>query len=119
MKNGVISGPFSLRYLHLFVNRKGPGAFILSKKGRAADFVGASASDVAEALTRFMSQSGYRYFWFAYAGSADQAAQLEHLWYHRYHPTDNPYPPTHSAGANWRCTTPGCATCALGRRAHD
>lgn len=116
VKNGVIAGPFNIRYLHIFVSRRAPGAFILSRKGRAADFVGASADDVGDTLARFVSQSGYRYFWFAYASSAEQAYSLENQWYHRFHPTDNPYPPSHNSAASWRCTTPGCTSCALRRR---
>jgi len=116
VKNGVIAGPFNIRYLHIFVSRRAPGAFILSRKGRAADFVGASADDVGDTLARFVSQSGYRYFWFAYASSAEQAYWLENQWYHRFHPTDNPYPPSHNSAESWRCTTPGCTSCALRRR---
>ena len=115
VKNGVIAGPYSLRYVHLFVGRRAPGAFILSRKGRAADLVGSSGEDVGDALGRFRSQSGYRYFWFAYAASPEEASQLETSWYHRFRPSDNAHPPTHASAVNWRCTTPGCTSCALRR----
>lgn len=108
-----MSGPFSLRYLHLFVRDKSAGTFILSRNGRSADFVGGSGEDVAAELRGFVDRSGYRYFWFALASSADEAAQLEHRWYHRYHPTDNVAPPSRSQVAHWHCTTEGCAACAL------
>jgi len=107
-----MSGPFSLRYLHLFVREKSPGAFILSRNGRSADFVGGSGGDVAAELRRYADRSGYRYFWFALASSADEAARLEHSWHHRYRPTDNAAP-SRSQGADWHCTTEGCAACAL------
>lgn len=113
MKEGVISGPFSLRYLHLFISKRSPGAFILSRKGRYADFVGSTPDDVAGALGQFVRQSSYRYFWFAYASSADEAFRLEGTWYHRFHPTDNPAPPSQSHGESWRCTKVGCTACAL------
>ncbi|MBI4401569.1 MAG: hypothetical protein HY581_08050 [Nitrospirae bacterium] len=108
-----MSGPFSLRYLHLFVKKGLAGAFILSKNGASADFVGASPDDLAAAIERVGRPSGYRYFWFAYAASAEQAHELERIWYHRYHPSDNPSPPSHGHGAGWACTIPGCAACAL------
>ncbi len=108
-----MSGPFSLRYLHLFVCDKSAGAFILSRNGRSADFVGGSGEDVAAELQRFAGRSGYRYFWYAATSSAEEAAQLEHAWFHRYHPADNVAPPSRSYGTDWQCTTEGCAACAL------
>ncbi|MEW6543681.1 MAG: hypothetical protein AB1411_08720 [Nitrospirota bacterium] len=108
-----MSGPFNLRYLHLFVRERSAGAFILSRNGRSADFVGASTTDVANALRQYGSQSGYRYFWFAYSNSPEEAVQLELTWYHRYHPADNAVPPARNHGADWHCTAEGCAACAL------
>lgn len=108
-----MSGPFLLRYLHLFVKEKSAGAFILSKNGKTADFIGASPDDVAEAVRRRARGSGYRYFWFAYTPSAEDAYELESAWYHRYRPPDNPSPPGQLHGNDWHCTTPGCAACAL------
>lgn len=108
-----MSGPFALRYLHLFLRDKSAGAFILSRNGRSADFVGASPDDLAGAIRRCARESGYRYFWFAYTTSVDEAYNLEHMWYHRYHPTDNASPPSGVHGSDWHCTQEGCATCAL------
>ncbi|MGH7231021.1 MAG: hypothetical protein ACREJU_06630 [Nitrospiraceae bacterium] len=108
-----MSGPFALRYLHLFLQEKSAGAFILSKNGRSADRVGASPDDLAAAIRRSASESGYRYFWFAHTSSADEAYDLEHAWSHRYHPTDHPSPPSTSQRVSWHCTTEGCAACAL------
>lgn len=84
-----MSGPFALRYLHLFLREKSAGAFILSRNGRSADFVGASPDNVAEAVRQCARASDYRYFWFAYVPSAEMAYELEYLWHHRYRPTDN------------------------------
>ena len=80
-KEGRMSGPFSLRYLHLFVGEKSPGTFILSRNGRLADYVGVSMEDVAGAIRHAARQSSYRYFWFAVAASAGEAAQLGHTWF--------------------------------------
>ena len=108
-----MSGPFSLRYLHLFVSHRAPGAFILSRNGKSADFVGASPDDLASTLGHLARPSGYRFFWFAYASSPEEAFQIEHTWYHRYHPNDNLSPPARQHGLDWHCTTEGCAACAL------
>ena len=112
-KATVIAGPFSLRYHHLFIRERSPGVFILSRNGRSADFVGGSVEDVAGTMRRVGRESGYRYFWFAYASSAEECLQLEHAWYHRYSPPDNAAPPAASQALRWRCSTPGCAACAL------
>jgi hypothetical protein len=108
-----MSGPFRLRYLHLFVKEHSPGAFILSRNGRSADFVGGNERDVAAAIQQYAGRSDYRYFWFAYASTADEVLEIEHAWYHRYHPSDNASPPDGSNGSDWHCTMEGCATCAM------
>ncbi len=108
-----MSGPYRLRLLHLFVTRRSAGAFILSRHGRLADFVGFSTDDVAGALARFRNGSGYRYFWYAYARSPAEAASLAGYWYHRYRPTDNVVPPEGIDHSSWRCSIAGCSACAL------
>jgi hypothetical protein len=108
-----MSGPFRIRYLHLFVKERSAGAFILSRNGRSADFVGGSGEDVADAIQQFAGRSDYRYFWFAYASTVNEVAQIGHAWFHRYHPTDNSSPPAGPDGSDWHCTTEGCASCAL------
>lgn len=108
-----MSGPFTLRYLHLFLKEKSPGAFILSRNGRSADLVGGSGDNLAAAIRRAARDSDYRYFWFDYASSREEAHELEYAWYHRYRPNDNRTPPRHEVKSEWRCTTEGCAACAL------
>lgn len=105
-------GPFNLRYLHLFVKEKSAGAFILSRDGKSADYVGRSGDDVAAALGRF-TRSNYRYFWFTYASSAEEAARLEQSWHHRYKPADSGLASSSAPAEHWECTAPGCAACAL------
>ncbi len=106
-------GPYMLRLLHLFVNQRSPGAFILSRNGRTADLVGSSRDDIGRALGSFRNRSAYRYFWFAYAASAEEASGMAHAWYHRYRPSDNMVPPEGMREGNWRCTSVGCTACAL------
>lgn len=108
-----MSGPFTLRYLHLFLREKSAGAFILSRNGTSADRVGSSAHDVADEIRRMARESEYRYFWFATALTAEQAYDLEHGWYHRYRPSDHTSAPVLYPGLDWRCGIEGCAACAL------
>ena len=111
-------GPFLLKYHHMFVGAASAGTFILSRNGRSADYVGASADDLIGTLGRFAQQSDYRYFWFVDARSAEDAAKIEQAWLHRYRPTDNPSRSSVPHGTGWRCTTEGCAACALAGAAH-
>jgi len=97
----------------MFVNRTSAGAFILSRKARTAEFVGASAHDLGGSIRQMARQAPYRYFWFVYTDSAEEASQLEMTWLHRYRPTDNQTAPNRRSQDQWRCTTEGCATCAL------
>lgn len=108
-----MSGPFSLRYIHLFVAKLSSGAFILSKNGRSADFVGMSEVDVAKALVSYGAQSGYQYFWFSYAESSKEARELAHAWHHRYHPSDSTLPSNSPSKTDWHCRVTGCTACAL------
>ena len=108
-----MSGPFTLKYLHLFLREKSACAFILSRNGTSADFVGSSRDDVADAIRRTARDSEYRYFWFAMTSTFEQAYELEHGWYHRYRPSDNTTSPVPYPGLDWRCTMKGCAACAL------
>ena len=108
-----MSGPFSLRYLHLFVRDKKPGAFILSRNGRLADLVGVSFDDVAKAIQQQARAAGYRYFWFTAVETPEEASLLGHTWLHRYHPTDNVSSPTPGEEPGWECQVEGCAACAL------
>ena len=108
-----MSGPFTLKYLHLFLREKSAGAFILSRNGRSADRVGSSPQDIAGAIRLMARDSEYRYFWFATTSTAEQAYEFEHGWYHRYRPSDHTYPPIPYPGLTWRCTNEGCAACAL------
>ena len=108
-----MSGPFSLKYLHLFLRDTSAGAFILSRNGRSADYVGSGCQDLADAVRKAAQKGEYKYFWFSYTGSADQALALEHTWHHRYGPADNASKSGRTAAIDWRCTLEGCAACAL------
>ena len=106
-------GPFSLRYIHLFVPKLSSGAFILSKNGKTADFVGISEHDVAKVLVSYRVKSDYRYFWFSYAETPQEAIELARAWRHRYLPSDTNLSSHTSSEVDWQCRVVGCTACAL------
>ena len=108
-------GPFKLSFAHLFVNEGSKGAFILSRKGGTADFIGVSLDDLATTIMSFQNQAGYRFFWFSYADSAEKAKELANRWHHRYQPTDNATSPGDDADSPWRCEVEDCTTCTLAK----
>ena len=101
-----MSGPYNLKYIHLFVTEVSSGAYILSKNGRMADRVGHADQNLARDLHREAVEAKYRYFWFEYARKATAAHDLECAWYHRYHPTDNVQHPL--LAGEMRCSVKGC-----------
>ncbi|SRR6266513_2532517 len=103
-----MSGPYNLKYIHLFVTEISPGAYILSRNGRMADRVGRADRNLADDLHREASEGRYRYFWFEYATSAAEGYGLQCTWYHRYHPTDNAEHPNAPMGAEGSCHVKGC-----------
>ena len=104
-----MSGPYNLKYIHLFVTEVSAGAYILSRNGRMADRVGRADENLAQDLRRAASEAKYRYFWFEYTGRATAAHELECAWYHRYHPTDNVEHPTAPLSGGIRCSVKGCS----------
>ena len=103
-----MSGPYNLKYIHLFVTEVSPGAFILSRNGRMADRVGRAERNLVEELQRVADEGRYRYFWFEYRTKAASGFALECAWYHRYHPTDNQEHPTGPLGSEAPCPVKGC-----------
>ncbi len=108
-----MSGPYNLKYIHLFVTEASPGAFILSRNGRMADRVGRADGNLAEELQRMASEGKYRYFWFEYTSKVSEAYDMECAWYHRYHPTDNSDHPAAPMGGETPCSVKGCAVASL------
>ena len=108
-----MSGPYNLKYIHLFVTEASPGVFILSRNGRMADRVGRADGNLADELQRAASEGKYRYFWFEYTPRAAAGYDLECAWYHRYHPTDNPEHPIAPLGGEGACQVKGCQVGAM------
>ena len=103
-----MSGPYNLKYIHLFVTETSPGVYILSRNGRMADRVGRAEHNLTDDLQREAAGGTYRYFWFEYTASPAEGYGLECTWYHRYHPTDNPEHPIALMGAEGACPVKGC-----------
>lgn len=108
-----MSGPYNLKYIHLFVTESSPGAYILSRNGRMADRVGRADGNLSEDLQRVAGEGKYRYFWFEYTPKVGDGYELECAWYHRYHPTDNPDHPVSPIGGEAQCTVKGCSQTAM------
>lgn len=108
-----MSGPYNLKYIHLFVTEMSSGTYILSRNGRIADRVSRADGNLAEELQRAAGGGKYRYFWFEYTPKPSAAFDLECAWYHRYHPTDNPDHPSGPMGGEASCSVKGCPQVAM------
>src|SRR5207253_10047972 len=108
-----MSGPYNLKYIHLFVTEVSPGTYILSRNGRMADRVGRADRNLADDLHREAAEGKHRYFWFEYTPSAAEAHGMECTWFDRYHPTHNPEHPNAPLGAEGACPVKGCQVAPL------
>ena len=105
----MLTGPFSINSVDLYVTRASPGVYILSKDGRTASYVGRSDTDVSFRIRQSISEGyGYTHFWFEYTASSRDAYLEECKYYHRYNPPDNTTHPAVPFGTNWRCPIIGC-----------
>lgn len=104
-----MQGPFSINNVSYYVKDGSTGAYILSRDGKIAHYVGRSDGDLRNRINRSSTEGyGYKYFWFEYATSLMSAYYLECKWYHKYGPTDNSVHPAVPIGMNWRCPVVGC-----------
>lgn len=105
----MLTGPFSINGVDLYVTRTSPGVYILSKDGKTAAYVGRSDTDVGFRIKQSSREGyGYTYFWFEYATSPRDAYLKECEYYHKYNPPDNDSHPAVPFGTNWRCPVIGC-----------
>jgi hypothetical protein len=105
----MLMEPYPIDDVDLYVTRRTPGVYILSRDGRTADYVGRSDTDVTNRIKQ-SAKDGYRYtsFWFEYATSPRDAYYKECEYYHKYNSPDNTNHPAVPPGANWRCPILGC-----------
>ncbi len=84
------------------------GAYVLSRDGKTAHYVGRSDSDLANRLRTHAAISGYTTFWYELARSPMQAYFLECEWFHKFHPTANQNHPAVPPRVTWKCPVAGC-----------
>jgi len=87
-----------------------PGAYILSRDGKTASYVGRSDSTLGSRLQQSIRERfGYSVFWIQYAGSPMEAYHLECDFFHRFSPPDNDIHPAAPRNTNWQCPVASCA----------
>lgn len=99
-------GPLSLdlKTISEVITSISPGAYILSKNGRGADYVGRSDTDLANRVKNWVNHiNRYAHFWFEYAASPKVAFDLECAWAHAYMYIDNQNHPARPNGSDWQC----------------
>jgi hypothetical protein len=102
-------GPFALDEVDSRIAQASSGAYILSRDGKAAHYIGRSDTDLAARIKQSASEHpGNLYFWFETTTSAMQAYYLECEWWHKYNPPDNSNHPAVPPGTLWRCPVVGC-----------
>lgn len=102
-------GPFLISDVNSKIKTKSPGAYILSRNGTNAHFVGRSDSDILNAIkSKAETDSSYTQFFYEVTPSDMEAYYLECKWYHKYLPPDNNKHPSTPPNVNWRCPIKGC-----------
>ena len=104
-------GPFSISQVNSLVDQTKPGAYILSRDGKTAHYVGRSDTNLASRIASSAKEEvGYTHFWFEHTTSPMQAYYLECDWWHKYKPSnlDNINHPAVPPGTYWKCPIPGC-----------
>jgi len=101
-----MNGPYSLNLqtISKIAPANSLGAYILSKDGKVAHYVGRSDSDLANRLGQHASDyQNYTHFWFETVGSPKAAFELECQWWHKYKPDDNDNHPDQPNNINCQC----------------
>ena len=57
-----MEGPFPLNSVNIHVTRTSPGAYVLSRDGKTAHYVGRSDTDLAQRIVSSARQSNYTHF---------------------------------------------------------
>lgn len=99
----MLSGPFFVSGLQRMPLLRSPGAYVLSRDGRTAHYVGRADADLAGRLGNSSTQGNYSHFWYEYASSAAAAYTLECRYYHDFKPTDNLIHPAAPGGSFLTC----------------
>lgn len=102
-------GKYLISDVDKHVKKNSIGAFILSRNGKNAHYVGRGDKDLLASIKQFSVQDKtYVYFWYDYTANAKEAYYLECQWYHAYLPVDNSNHPTSPPNETLRCPVKGC-----------
>ena len=103
-----LTGPYALSRATILqmVSKTSPGAYVLSRSGNTAHYVGRSDVNLRDRLLDYVN-STYQKFWFAYATSPRDAFEKECELFHDFNPLDNRIHPQRPVGCGWRC--PRCS----------
>ena len=103
-------GPFSVTQVDTVVIYTSPGAYILSRDGKHAHYVGRSDVDIRSRIKQSIQEQNCSFFWIEYTTSPRDAYRLECEWWHKFGtpPPGNVNHPPVPAGTSWRCPVAGC-----------
>jgi hypothetical protein len=99
----MLNGPFYTSGFQFSSLLASPGAYILSRDGRSAHYVGRADVDLGERLRSSAKQGNYTHFWYECASSRTAAYWLECRFYHQYNPSDNLIHPSAPSGSSLTC----------------
>lgn len=85
----MLNGPFYISGFQFLWLPEAPGAYVLSRDGKSAHYVGRADRDLGERLRSSAKEGNYTHFWYECASSATAAYRLECRFYHEYSPSDN------------------------------
>ncbi len=101
-------GPFLTSTVDIYVTRRSPGVYILSRDGKTVAYVGRSDEDLSSRIKQSIGEGSYSHFWFEYLSSPKEAFDKECEYYHKYNPPENKNHPGVLPGTNWKCPIIGC-----------
>ena len=103
-----MNGPYKISEINNIITKKSSGAYILSRNGENAHYVGRSDNDLLSRLKISAERNNYKFFWYEYTESPMKAYYLECEWFHKYLPVDNEIHPAVPPNTNWKCPVKGC-----------
>ncbi|MEO0004695.1 MAG: hypothetical protein ABIK49_01665 [candidate division WOR-3 bacterium] len=105
----MLKGPYQSDELDCEIEAGHPGVFVISADGQTVALVGRSDKDLRGHLKRlFKRNRHYRYFWFEYASSPQNAFYKECRYYHKYPPKGKNAHPVPPRGLKLRCPVRTC-----------
>ncbi|MEO0071258.1 MAG: hypothetical protein ABIK39_04145 [candidate division WOR-3 bacterium] len=105
----MLRGPYQSDELDYVIKEGYPGVFVVSREGQTVALVGRAEKNLHAHLQKLFKRNWhYRYFWFEYASSPQDAFHKECRYYHKYPPKDKNRHPVPPRGHNWKCPVRTC-----------